>query len=69
MLTFNVSVTQELERLISDEIQTLILTISHGNVVDHSDYKHKVGMIAGLRMALELCETATSNIQRGNDRG
>lgn len=65
MLTRNVLFRSELEKLIQEEIQRLMENIVVGHAtIDFSGYKHQVGVIEGLRVAIELCEQAQSIVDR-----
>lgn len=65
MLTRNVLFRAELEKLIEAEIQRLmeIVVVGHATI-DFSAYKHQVGVIEGLRVAMELCEQAQTIVDR-----
>ena len=55
----------ELEKLIQDEIVRLTGNIINGqSAVDYADFKFQVGMIRGLREALELCDVAETEATR-----
>lgn len=69
MLTSQAFFQHELLKLISAEIERLKenLTIA-GGTPDFPTYKHQVGMIDGLRLALELidmAESAVNGVERG----
>ena len=65
MLTVNVLYRTELEKLIEEEVQRLMENIVVGHTaIDFPEYKHQVGIIEGLRIALELCERAQSIVDR-----
>lgn len=69
MLTTSMVFKTELERLLHKAAaeQAEIITAPHA-IVDFAAYKHHVGVIAGLRMALELSEEAQSIINK-RERG
>lgn len=59
MLTFNTRFEMELHKLIEQAIEERKEQLSTGlATVDFETYKHQVGIIRGLRLALELCEEA-----------
>lgn len=65
MLTISVLYRSELEKLIEQEVQRLMENIVVGHAaIDFPEYKHQVGIIEGLRIALELCEQAQSIVDR-----
>ena len=69
MLTFNTLFERELKKLIVSAIEDRKENLSTGlSTIDFPTYKHQVGIITGLRMALELCEEATAICSR-EDRG
>ena len=69
MLTFNTLFERELKKLIVASIEERKENLSTGlATIDFPTYKHQVGIITGLRMALELCEEATAICSR-EDRG
>jgi len=69
MLTFNTLFERELKRLIEEAIDHRKENLSTGlATIDFPTYKHQVGIITGLRMALELCVEATTICSR-NERG
>jgi len=70
MLNLNAAIGRELSRLIAEEIQRLTENLTLGaGVPDYSQYKQIVGQITGLRQAIDLCEQAMINLERGLDRG
>lgn len=61
MLTINTLFQQELVKLIDSQIEHLkenLTTIHKTEGFDFAAYKHMVGKIEGLRLALELCMDA-----------
>jgi len=61
MLTYQTFFKAELKRLISEEIERLKenLVVSHNyEGFDFLTFKYQVGIIEGLRKALELCDEA-----------
>jgi hypothetical protein len=60
----------ELKKLIAQEIERLrdIVTVNFTAIDDFAKYRHHIGVIEGLRKALELCEDAES-IVNGAERG
>lgn len=65
MYTRNDLFRVELEKLIEDEIQRLMENVVVGHAtIDFSAYKHQVGLIEGLRIALELCDAAQTSVDK-----
>lgn len=65
VLTYNSKFEKELKQLIDQTIEERKELLSNGLVaVDFETYKYQVGIIKGLRMALELCDEATLTIER-----
>jgi len=65
VLTYNSKFEKELKKLIEQTIEERKELISTGlSVVDFENFKHQVGIIKGLRMAIELCDEATLLIER-----
>ena len=65
MLTYNSKFEKELKKLIEQTIEERKELLSNGlSVVDFETYKHQVGIIKGLRIAIELCDEATLIIER-----
>lgn len=65
MFTRNDLFRVELEKLIEDEIQRLMENVVVGHAtIDFSAYKHQVGLIEGLRIALELCDAAQTSVDK-----
>lgn len=65
MLTYNSKFEKELKQLIEQTIEDRKELLANGlSVVDFETYKHQVGIIKGLRMAIELCDEATLLIER-----
>lgn len=58
--TYQAYYQYELKKLIEEQIQRLseIVTADNGVVVDYATYRHHIGQIKGLRIALELCDEA-----------
>lgn len=67
MLTFHASYLHHYKQLIDEELQRLmeILTSNHA-ITDFSAYKYQVGILDGLKKALELSEEADA-IANGRD--
>lgn len=67
MLTYHALYLEQYENLIQDAIQRLLesLTTNYA-VTDFAAYKHQIGVIEGLRMALELSKEADA-IANGRD--
>ena len=69
MLTFNTLFERELKKLIIAAIEDRKENLSTGlATIDFPTYKHQVGIIAGLRMALEMCDEAATICNR-EERG
>ena len=69
MLTFQAFYQNELYKLIAKEIERLQDTLASGlSTPDFSAYRHQVGVIDGLKMAVRLMEEADS-IANGTERG
>ena len=67
MLTFHALYTEQYKKLIDEELQRLMESLTtNGAITDFSAYKHKIGVIEGLRRALELSEEADA-IANGRD--
>jgi hypothetical protein len=67
MLTFNTLFERELKKLITAAIEDRKENLSTGlATIDFPTYKHQVGIITGLRMALEFCDEATTICSREN---
>ena len=65
MLTRNVLFRAELEKLIEQEVERLMENVVVGHAtIDFPAYKHQVGVIDGLRIAMELCEQAQTIVDR-----
>lgn len=60
----------ELNKLLNEEIERIrdIVTKSFSPISDFSEYRHHIGLIEGLRKALELCEEA-ERVINGAERG
>jgi hypothetical protein len=56
--TYQTHYEYELKKLIETEIQRLtdIVTADNGVIMDYDTYRYHIGMIRGLRRALELCD-------------
>ena len=69
VLTFNTLFERELKKLINEAVENKKENLSTGmSTIDFPSYKHQIGIIAGLRMALEFCDEATTicnRIERG----
>lgn len=65
MLTYNAQFAKELKALLEQTIEERKELLSTGlSTVDFPTYKHQVGIIFGLRLALELCDEATLAVER-----
>ena len=68
MLTYQTFYQHELQKLIKAELERRKDNLSRGTVADDFPaYKHQVGIMDGLRMALELLDEAES-IVNGAER-
>ena len=69
MLTYQAFYQHELRKLMVGEVERLKENLSAGmSTPDFSAYRHQVGIIDGLRRALELMEEAES-VANGAERG
>ena len=69
MLTLNTLFERELKKLITSAVEDRKDNLSTGlATIDFPTYKHQIGIIAGLRMALELCDEAATVCNR-EERG
>ena len=65
MLTYNSQFEKELKQLLEQMIEERKDQLSTGlATVDFDTYKHQVGIIKGLRLALEVCDEAALAIER-----
>ncbi len=65
MLTHNMQFERELKQLLEQIIEERKELISTGlSTVDYPTYKHQVGIIFGLRLALEMCDEARLAVER-----
>lgn len=70
ILTSQAYYKHELQKTIIEEIERLraIVTDSPSPIDDFPQYRHHIGLIEGLRRALELCEDVEAIIN-GAERG
>jgi hypothetical protein len=66
--TYSTLIEYEIGRLLEEAIADEIAILANGSVDDIKDYKFRVGMIRGLKKALELMSEAETNVQSG-ERG
>ena len=66
--TYSTLIEYEIGRLLEEAIADEIAILANGSVDDIKDYKFRVGMIKGLKKALELMSEAETNVQSG-ERG
>lgn len=67
MLTFHALYIEQYKKLIDEELLRLMDSLTtNGAITDFSAYKHRVGVIEGLKKALELSEEADA-IANGRD--
>lgn len=65
MLTYNSQFEKELKELLEQAIEDKKELVSTGlGTIDFPTYKHQVGIILGLRLALEMCDEATLAVKR-----
>jgi DNA gyrase/topoisomerase IV subunit A len=65
VLTYNSKFEKELKQLIQQAIEERKELLSTGlSTVDFETYRYHVGIIKGLRMAIELCDEATLIVER-----
>jgi len=65
VLTHNMQFERELKQLLEQIIEERKELISTGlSTVDYPTYKHQVGIIFGLRLALEMCDEARLAVER-----
>ena len=68
MLTFNTRFEKELLKLLEKEIEERKDQLSTGlATVDFETYRHQVGIIKGIRLAIELCEEAMKLVAQRDD--
>lgn len=59
MLTFHASYLHHYKQLIDEALQRVMETVTSNHAItDFSAYKYQVGVLDGLKMALELSEEA-----------
>jgi len=71
MLTYQAHVLNELKKLISEEVQRIGETLLNPNqsvITDYAQYRYQVGVVQGLRTALELFDEAEAKAE-GRKRG
>ena len=71
MLTYQAHVLNELKKLISEEVQRIGETLLNPNqsvITDYAQYRYQVGVVQGLRTALELFDEAEVKAE-GRKRG
>lgn len=68
MLTYNRLFAEELRRLISETVEEKKEHLLNSGDGEFSNFRHQIGVIAGLRMALDLCDEAISIVQK-RERG
>jgi hypothetical protein len=65
MYNLNLAFEGELRKLIEEEISRLKDNVASGlGTADFASYKNQVGKIAGLNLALELCEEAKTIVSK-----
>jgi hypothetical protein len=68
MLTFHALYVDQYKKLIEEEILRLLeVVLSNNAIQDFSSYKYRLGVIDGLKKALELAEEADA-IANGRDQ-
>lgn len=71
MLTYQAHVLNELKKLIAEEVQRVgdtLLNPNHSAITDYAQYRYQVGVVQGLRTALELFDEAEAKAD-GRKRG
>ena len=63
-MSFAVQFEIELRKLVEKDIESILEVLSLGNVADFAAYSREVGKIQGLRLALEYCEDANTNLNK-----
>ena len=65
MYNLNLAFEKELRKLITEEIERVKDHLASGAAINsYESYKQLVGRIAGLNMALELCEEASTLVSK-----
>lgn len=64
MLTTASKYAEELRKLIEQEYARIRDNLAGGSAYDYSDYQRNIGVISGLRLALELMEIAQTNVEK-----
>lgn len=68
MLTFHSLYVDQYQKLINEEISRLLeVVLSNNAIQDFSSYKYRIGVIDGLKRALELSQEADA-IANGRDQ-
>lgn len=69
MLTFHAKYLHHYKELIEEELQRIMeIVTSNHSITDFSAYKYQVGILDGLKKALELAEEADA-IANGKNEG
>lgn len=53
----------EIRRIISDRIEGICEHLGNGSAKTHEEYQYKVGIVAGLRAAIDSLEEANSILE------
>jgi hypothetical protein len=53
----------EIRRIISDRIEAICEHLGNGSANTYDEYQHKVGLVAGLRAAIDSLEEANSILE------
>ena len=53
----------EIRRIISDRIEAICEHLGNGSAKTYDEYQHKVGVVAGLRAAIDSLEEANSILE------
>lgn len=72
MLTYQAHFISELKKLLNEEIQRIgdtILMPNSAAIPDFSQYRYYIGMVQGLRRAVELCDEAEAIADGRDERG
>ena len=54
----------KLKQIINEEMAVLSDGVASGTAHDYAEYKFRVGKIQGLKMALEYCDTAKTDLAK-----
>lgn len=63
-MTYNGLFEKELKNIIETEIERVKDNMSTGSIMDYADYKHKIGIIYGLRLVVGYCDEVSAKIAK-----